>query len=706
MKKLKLVLGLHNGQPVGTSNEQFEHAYQFSYKPFLTVLYKYPKVRTALHFSGVLYEWFEDKHPEYMMLINEMVKRRQVELVGGAFYSPALPIIPSKDRVGQMELLTTYIRRRFGKRPRGCWITEGVWEPSIASTIKSSGMEYLFIDDVYFEQAGIPKHELYTPFVTDDQGKSAVVLPLHNDLISTAFEGGPEEYIAGIQEIQKAQPEQERLVSIMWNGEYFYSTPQRYQEVFSENGWLESFFHLLSQNGQTIQTILPGKYLRNVAPYRRVYFPGSLYLSDHEGAKSDHDSEEKGLQEWNSNGLTTATCRRAVKNYFRKNIVHYPESGRLYGKMMYVHLIVGQVRRDRSRKKTAKEESWKGQGHVPFWHAPGGGIYDNRIRKAAYSSLIEAEKTTREKGIFSTTVNVTDIDLDGADEFLYQGQFINAYVHRRGGAVFELDYVVTAWNYQDVMARYREPYHDEEDEKNGFDTGPRSSFVDHLFAEECSLEDYLQGRVAERSAFAEALYYPKKVDKEHKDLELEVHRWIKADGAKVKERSETREKTEAWRKTENRKKGAWLHLNKHYDFQKNSINVRYRLQAEKGKKVQGLFSTELNLSFPESDKERLVYSITGEDGSATEVFDGKIDFRNVTELSIHDRDNRTLITLTPSESAALWVYPVYTITKRYGVKQRIYQGSCYMFLWKCTVENDSASAEHVERSISIRIEKR
>ena len=684
MKKLKLVFGVHSGQPVGTTEEQFEQAYQYSYKPFLTVLYKYPKVKTAIHFSGVLLEWFEDKHPEYMMLINEMVKRRQVELIGGGFYSPVLPIIPSKDRVGQVEQLTTYLRRRFGKRPRGCWITEGVWEPALASTIKSSGMEYLFLDDIYFEQAGIGKENLYSPFVTDDQGKSVIVLPLHNDFITSAFHKSPDAYLRDLVELKANEGEAERLVSVMWNGEYFYSSPERYAEFFSEEGWLEQFLSKLSEHTHDVQTILPGKYLRGGAPFRRVYFPGSLNVSDNVGVRNDNGHM----------GLATASGRREINSYFRKNIVHYPESGRLYGKMMYVHLIVGQVRRDRSRKKTAKEESWKGQGNAPFWHGPDGGIYNNRLRKAAYARLIEAEKTTREKGIFSTTVNVTDIDLDGADEYLYQGQFINSYVHRRGASIFELDYVVTAWNYQDVMARYREPYHEEKDERNGFDLSPRSSFVDHFFSEDTSFDDVMHARAKEKCDFADSFYYPKKVDKDHKDLELDIHRWlIDADGDG---------------------QGSWLHLQKYFDFQKNSINVSYSLHIEKGKKAKGLFATELNLSFPESDKDRLVYSITSEDDSITEVLDGKFDFKRVKELAIHDRENKTLIPLTPSETAMLWTYPVYTITMRYGEKRRMYQGSCYIFLWECKLggggnghggESGNGNGAFC-RSVSMRIEKR
>ena len=122
MNRIKLTFGTYNSQPVGSTNDQLETAYKNSYRPFLKILYAFPKVKAAIHYSGVLLEWFEDKHPEIILLINEMVKRRQIELVGGPFYNPILTIIPNKDRISQIEYLTTYIRKHFGP---GCVTRSG-----------------------------------------------------------------------------------------------------------------------------------------------------------------------------------------------------------------------------------------------------------------------------------------------------------------------------------------------------------------------------------------------------------------------------------------------------------------------------------------------------------------------------------------------------------------------------------------------------
>src|SRR6056297_2774555 len=272
MRKLKLVLGTYNSLPVGTSREQFEKTYQYSYKPFLTILYKYAMLKGAFHFSGTLLEWLEERHPEYNMVLSEMVKRKQIELLGGGYYSPIFPIIPSKDRLGQIELLTTYLRKKFSKRPRGCWITEGVWEPAITSTIKSSGMEYLFLNDILFLQSGVSEENIYRPFITDDQGKTAIVLPLHNNLINKMFLDEPELLVDELAAMSQ-RSDTNITVNLLMNGDFFMVNSNHYSNFFSEGGWFERFLHSLTLYNRKIETILPGRCVRSLGPVERVYFP-------------------------------------------------------------------------------------------------------------------------------------------------------------------------------------------------------------------------------------------------------------------------------------------------------------------------------------------------------------------------------------------------------------------------------------------------
>ena len=66
MSQVRLILALHNHQPVGNFDSVFEDAFRTSYRPFLDVLEKYPEIPFALHTSGPLLEWLVDRHPEYI----------------------------------------------------------------------------------------------------------------------------------------------------------------------------------------------------------------------------------------------------------------------------------------------------------------------------------------------------------------------------------------------------------------------------------------------------------------------------------------------------------------------------------------------------------------------------------------------------------------------------------------------------------------
>ena len=62
---IRLVLCLHNHQPVGNFDGVFEAAFQDSYVPFLNVLQDFPELPIVLHLSGSLLDWLAKHHPGF-----------------------------------------------------------------------------------------------------------------------------------------------------------------------------------------------------------------------------------------------------------------------------------------------------------------------------------------------------------------------------------------------------------------------------------------------------------------------------------------------------------------------------------------------------------------------------------------------------------------------------------------------------------------
>ena len=76
---LRLVLVLHNHQPIGNFDGVFEQAYQDSYLPFLDIYEQYEGLPIGLHTSGSLIEWLNVHHPEYLDRVAKLVGERRRE---------------------------------------------------------------------------------------------------------------------------------------------------------------------------------------------------------------------------------------------------------------------------------------------------------------------------------------------------------------------------------------------------------------------------------------------------------------------------------------------------------------------------------------------------------------------------------------------------------------------------------------------------
>ena len=118
MKRINFIFGIHNHQPIGNFDFVFEETYNKSYLPFIEVLEKFPSVKMAIHFTGILLDWVIENRPELIVKIKNMVDRGQLEILTGGYYEPILSVIPEKDRLGQIRKLTEKIKEISPKETR------------------------------------------------------------------------------------------------------------------------------------------------------------------------------------------------------------------------------------------------------------------------------------------------------------------------------------------------------------------------------------------------------------------------------------------------------------------------------------------------------------------------------------------------------------------------------------------------------------
>ncbi|MBN2298667.1 MAG: hypothetical protein JXM72_08730, partial [Deltaproteobacteria bacterium] len=134
-EKILLAFCVHSHQPVGNFPAVFRQGSHDCYLPLLRILKDYPQIRMSLHYTGPLLEWFEANEPEFFHLASELVERSQIELVGGGFYEPIIPVIPQVDTEAQIAYSKRYLEDTFGVSPRGMWSAERIWDPGVPKKI-------------------------------------------------------------------------------------------------------------------------------------------------------------------------------------------------------------------------------------------------------------------------------------------------------------------------------------------------------------------------------------------------------------------------------------------------------------------------------------------------------------------------------------------------------------------------------------------
>ncbi|WP_010261403.1 alpha-amylase/4-alpha-glucanotransferase domain-containing protein [Treponema primitia] len=434
--RLSIVLGSHNHIPYGAGDDEGEYIYTTRLKPFIQTLNQYPKIPAVLHYSGVLLNWLEGNHPELTMVLGDLISRKQVEILGGGFYEPMMPLIPQTDKIGQIEMLSAYLRKKFGKRPQGCWIPEAAWEQQLVGILNTCGMNYTFLEEEHFVSAGLSGLALCAPCISENQGKITTVFPLSARLCK-AFATHDTVFVL------------ENLLKEFSPSALPETSPGALLTVFLEQLYTEDagespetsygrFFEALSRFSSDLTFTTPGKFYKTQEQLKKAYFPG--------------DQE-------------------------RKFLINYPESNGIYAKMMFTHTLINQLRGDKSRKQNAREELWKTQGYALFCDTEigaSGGIHRAFLRKAVYKALLGAEKICRNQGKFTPSLLAFDFDLDGCPEYLFQDRNINCYVKSAGASIFELDYLPKTWNYLDTFSGA--PYR-------------RTAFADHLTPPEYSFKD-------------------------------------------------------------------------------------------------------------------------------------------------------------------------------------------------------------------------
>jgi hypothetical protein len=642
---MPVIVGAYSQLSPGTPLVMLERALTEVYKPVLTYLYKHPDVHLHLYLPMTVMEWFEQNHPEMNMLIADLVKKDQVELLTGASQQQVLHVLPGKDRSGQLEHTTTFIRKRFSRRARTAWCYNQVWNPSLVSTMALGMLDRLIISS--FDRL----HDVQvatSAFVMQDLGKTLEVYPsddrfdkLITDLSTNRI--SLREFAEQLQHITFDPGDSYHTVMINLDRLLQASAVQ------PGNPSVVDLFVLLLERvltADTRETILLSSLPSRIM-HDRGYLNGGWYGRD-----------------------TTLVDISSFNDMFHK----YEELNHLYGRWLYLVDLARLYRKNKDTKKRVEGLLMKAGSGGAFVLDSSGGCYRSGYRKHVYRYLNEAERLLGQ-GEEVPYPRELDIDFDGKPELVWMGKNIGAVVDSKGGTLDEINYLPTGWNYGDTFTGYAT-----EAERLSFpalqDGSFQRSFNDMFLPHGATVEHFAKTLTKQAYDAGQDDYLVTVSDKNRNEITTSCQFSQLPFGL------------------------GDLELTKEYRFRTHTIVVEFTLTNQGKHRSRGLFGSELNLSLGMKDEEVGMYTV--EKSRNRNLASGRLVAPNLKNVRIPDALNRTLLSFASDIRFTLHKEDFSVKLETVMGLEILYEYTQVLPLW----DFDLAPRESMQWTVGFRIERR
>lgn len=689
MRPIRFIFAIHNHQPIGNFSYIFEQAYQESYLPFLDVFEGYGKIKLALHTSGSLIEWLAEEHPEYLERVAALVRQHRIEIIGGPFFEPILAMLPSRDRIGQIEMFSNWLKKRVGAEVAGLWIPERVWEQNYVRDLAEAGMYYTILDDSHLKFAGIKESALTRYYLTEDDGKTINVFPGSEKLRYLIPFGQIEDIISYLAEISEKDPQ--AVLVHADDGEKFGSWPETYRHVY-EDKWLHRFFDVLSENSDWIITTTPSEAIASVPPLGKIYIPDGSYREMTEWVlEPDQQLAIDQLRNEMEHDSRWLIIKQFLHGGFWRNFkVRYPESDEMYCRMMSVSsrlhntMVQGWSGADID---LARESLYRSQCNCGYWHGAFGGIYLPHLRNAVYQELIKSDNlidiATERLGSWVES-QTADFNFDGKNEVRLTNDQLNLLVvPHLGGMMYELDLKSITHNLLATLTRKPEAYHQKiaqryQFEKNEnskiifkqeglerrlqYDWYPRKSLIDLFYDYDTDFDAVRQSRVGQHGEFVQAEYdavVRKKTGRVQILLSREAHAY-----------------------------GTVIRIDKGITLSEGSsvVEIAYRL-SNLPKDYRIHFAVEMNFAgMPGGSENRYFHSSGGHKSQRFGNLSTSLDLTNGRELGLYDDWLGLDVRLKTSRPTDFYAFPIETVSQSVEGFELVHQSVAVQPHWRFVPE--------------------
>jgi alpha-amylase len=465
------------------------------------------------------------------------------------------------------------------------------------------------------------------------------------------------------------------------------------------DGWLDQFFVALEQNASWLETTTLSRVVKESPPRARVYLPPGSYFEMGEWALPPGRGREFPVIVEDSKARNRWDRERPFLRggFFRNFQAKYPESLLMVRRAQMISRMLddqdGAIpAADREGKPSeARRHLWRAMCNCSYWHGVFGGLYLPHIRRSVGEHLCRARRLLEAASPAGgpgrpPTGRFVDLDADGIDEVELQTEELYLLAEpARGGAIPVFDLRRRDFPLGMTLTRRVEFYHAEmlkpreaagsaghesihdlaveaTDELKRLvvaDDRPRASGVDRFLDPSTRVADLAGGTVRDLGDFFVGRYQAE----------------LRSSGT-VAEVVMTRDGFAAgrpYRVVKTIRVGA----------RAGRVELVHRIQPGSaradGLGTEVLFATELNLALIES-MGRVVLT-QGQGPGRIISLSETVEAGPAAGLRIEDDYAGFALNLRVQPAAAVWHYPVRTVSRSEMGYEAIYQGSALLLVW-------------------------
>jgi len=147
--EIKWINFLHIYQPAWQDPEIVNQVTEESYEFLIGLFKKHSTFNGTINIAGTLLETLDELgHAQLISDVQSLLKGGQLELTGSSHFHAFLPQLPEIEIRRQITLQEKTLKKFFNYKPRGFFLPEMAYSPTVGSIIKDMGYRWIILDPI------------------------------------------------------------------------------------------------------------------------------------------------------------------------------------------------------------------------------------------------------------------------------------------------------------------------------------------------------------------------------------------------------------------------------------------------------------------------------------------------------------------------------------------------------------------------------